>query len=102
MLSFTHTLWLSWNEQIWNICHQQEMTSMQAAIHSQFRQGITDLLPTDYFYVTLGQPGFTLCQVLELPLDDPQLWLHAMQNAQTCSQGLTYKKEGRKETHTKV
>ncbi len=63
------------------------MTSTQVEIHSQFRQGITDLLPADYFYVTPGQPGFTLHQVLELPLDDQQLWLHAVRNARTRGQG---------------
>jgi len=81
LILVTHTLWLSRNEQVQAIRHQQDLVSTRTTIHAQFQQGIRDLLPSDYFYVIPGPEGFTLCQVLDLPLDDQKLWLHAVQNA---------------------
>jgi len=89
LIQVTPTLWLSHNKQVQAICHQQDLTSTLATIHAQFRQGIWDLLLADYFYVTPGPEGFTLRQVLDLPLDDQKLWLHAVQNAWVRGQSLT-------------
>jgi len=86
LILVTHTLWLSCNKQVQAICHQQDLVSTHTAIHMQFWQGIWDLLLSDYFYVTPGPEGFTLCQVLDLPLDDQKLWLHAVQNARVRGQ----------------
>jgi len=81
LIIFSHAMWLSRNQQVQELLCQQECHSLRAAICSQFRLGLMDLLLADHFYVTPGPQGFSLQQVLELPQDDQQLWLQAITNA---------------------
>ncbi len=83
ILLMSHALWVSRNNQVNSILRQRELSATTDAIRSQFQQGTTNLLPIDHFYVTPGPQGFSLQQVLDLPLDDQQLWLHAVSNART-------------------
>jgi len=81
ILLITHALWLSRNHQVNLLLRQRDLSATIASIRDQFRQGTTNLLPIDHFYVMPGPQGFSLQQVLDLPLDDQQLWLHAISNA---------------------
>ncbi len=88
LILLSHAMWLSRNHQVFLAQQQQTLTSTREAIHLQFQQGTTNLLPVDQFYVTPGPQGFSLQQVLDLPIDDQQLWLHAVSNARTRGQNL--------------
>ncbi len=83
ILLMSHALWVSWNNQVNLLLRQIDLLATIDAIRSQFQQGTTNLLPIDHFYVTPGPQGFLLQQVLDLPLDDQQLWLHAVSNVRT-------------------
>jgi len=89
LILLSHAMWLSRNHQVCLAQHQQELTSTREAIHIQFQQGTTNLLPVDHFYITPGPDGFSLQQVLDLPIDDQLLWLHAVSNARTQGQNLS-------------
>ncbi len=80
ILLMTHTLWLSWNHQVNLLLRQRDQSATLASIQDQFCQGITNLLPINHFYVMPDPQGFLLQQVLDLPLDNQQLWLHAISN----------------------
>ncbi len=77
----THALWLSQNHQVNLTLRQQAISSTIVAICDQFRQGTTNLLPIDHFYLMPSPHGFSLQQVLDLPLDDQHMWLHVISNA---------------------
>jgi len=79
----SHALWVSRNNQVNLLLRQRDLLATLDAICSQFQQGTTNLLPIDHFYVMPGPQGFLLQQVLDLPLDDQQLWLHAVSNVHT-------------------
>jgi len=64
----THAMWLSCNQQVGLVQWQQTLTSTRAAVWDQFQQGTTNLLPVDQFYMMPGSHGFSLQQVLDLPL----------------------------------
>jgi len=81
ILQFTHEIWLARNHHLALHQQQQAITQSLTNIEAQFQQGTMDLLPEDPFYVTPGHHGFSLAQVLALPFDDQQLWLHSVQNA---------------------
>jgi len=88
LILFTHTVWLAHNQLVRDIQQQQETSLTHRAIHHQFSQGVLNLLPSDYFYTMPSPQGFTLTQVLNLPPDDQQLWLHAVTNARIRGQDL--------------
>ncbi len=88
LILFTHNIWLACNQQVQDIHQQQEISSALCIIHYQFSQGLSDLLPSDYFYVMPGPHSFTLHQVLNLPLDDQHLWLHAVENTRARGRGI--------------
>jgi len=48
--------------------------------------GHQNLLPAAYFYLSMESDldGFSLQYILDLPLPDQQLWLHALQQARAC------------------
>jgi len=85
LLQVTHTLWTSRNQQLQELQHSLQSQSIQDAIRSEFKLGISHLLPCDHFYITQisRSEGFSLDYVLSLPLADQQLWLHALQSART-------------------
>jgi len=78
LILITHAMWLAHNQQVQEAHRQQELASLTTAIQEQFRLDLSDLLPPGHFYVTPGPQGFSLQQVPELPIDDQQLWLHAV------------------------
>jgi len=78
LLHLTHSIWLSWNQQLqeqWEFAKQQ---LAETTIHQEFECGTFNLLPQDTFYIKFE--GFTLTSVLALPLLDQQLWIHSIQN----------------------
>ncbi len=83
ILHVTHTLWIFRNQQLQYLPCQVQLQSLQEAITSEFGQGTLHLLPHDHFFVfqTSLSEGFSLEQVLLLPLTDQQLWLHAVQTS---------------------
>jgi len=87
LVQITHDIWVFWNQQIQSQLSETHIWDMGASIQHKFDIGLQDLLPADFLYVSLSPhlAAFLLPQVLALPLQDQELWLHALQ--QVCAQG---------------
>jgi len=83
LLQATHATWLFRNQQIQSNLLETQTQDVLTAIRREFEIGHQNLLPTDHFYLSreLDVEGFSLQHVLDLPLPDQQLWLHAVQQA---------------------
>jgi len=85
LLHITHAIWLFRNQQVQSQLLVTQTQETLAAIHTEFALGHLHLLPADHFYLSQDSDteGFSLQQVLDLPLPDQQLWLHAVRQART-------------------
>jgi len=86
LLNATHATWLLRNQQIQSHLLETRTQDLLTAICSEFDLGHQNLLPSDQFYLSQDpdSDGFSLQQVLDLPLPDQQLWLHLVQQARAC------------------
>jgi len=94
LLQATHATWLARNQQVQSQHLEIQMQDVLTAIWGEFELGHQNLLPADYFYLSIesDSDGFSLQYFLDLPLPDQQLWLHALQQARACgSHALTLK-----------
>jgi len=79
-VQITHDIWVFWNQQIQSQLLEAHIRDIRASIQWKFDIGLQDLLPADFFYISLSLhlAAFLLPQVLALPLQDQELWLHAL------------------------
>jgi len=85
LLHATHASWLLRNQQIQSHLLATQMQDVLTAICRAFKLGHQNSLPADHFYLSRepDSEGFSLHQVLDFPLPNQQLWLHAVQQAHT-------------------
>jgi len=83
LLQATHATWLLRNQQIQSHLLETQAQDIITSIRTEFKLGHQNLLPADHFYLSRDPDldGFSLQQVLDFPLPDQQLWLHAVQQA---------------------
>jgi len=78
-----HMIWTFCNQQIQSHLLETQVQDITTAIHHEFNLGHQDLLPEDQFCIatTPDLGSHTLQSILNLPLEDQQLWIHATQQA---------------------
>jgi len=83
LVQATHAIWLFQNQHVQSQLLKVQTRDILEAIWHEFDLDHQDLLPADHSYLTMasGTDGFSLQDMLDLPLPDQQLWLHTLQQA---------------------